>query len=68
MGVFSERVFAVLFVLPWRLIAAAGDSDRETRGTTREGPEAIPTVMTGSGLAPSSWVLRPDLEAMRRRP
>jgi hypothetical protein len=66
MGVLVERVFAVFWPLPWQSKSAPAPSD--VHGVLKEWPTAPQTRLTGWEHAPSSSVLRPDLEALRRHP
>jgi hypothetical protein len=66
MGVFAERIYAVFCLLPWRSENAS--ADLETHGASKERLVPVPTRVTSYWTAPSSSVLRADLEAMRRRP
>jgi hypothetical protein len=63
MGVFTERISALLFVLP-RRTKGASEGVR-----TRVGPDdrgtSTPTFMTGREYSPSQSVQRADFEALR---
>lgn len=63
MGVFTERVYALLFVLPWRS-RVTSDGARTYAGPDERGT-ATPTFMTGREYSPSQAVQRADFEALR---
>ena len=63
MGVFSERIFAILLVVP-RRSRGASDGVRTHAGPDGQTTPA-PMFMTGRECSPSSSVQRADFEALR---
>jgi hypothetical protein len=68
MGVFTRSIIALMVIAPWRERNASRVEKAEAEGARHEERLGSATRMTGWREPPSTSVLRPDLEAIRRRP